>query len=442
MNCSAASWVLNATALVNDAHRVASTLSTNQTQLFTQLKAILMRGGTEVVSSLVLGGSVVAGFGCKDPLLSPPDGVRCAYPHRFERWMQKCRGYRGFRLTNAATGGTTTISVLPQLSQLVPPSLQPRLLIIDFSTNDAVFHVDVLQNASFVNAPFVAALEVMLIWLRSERPRDAVLLLDSDCVKPSHGLYFGTREAKARVAQHYGVAYLKFSAGFQNSISCSREPSVWTRSRHGHHPGYESHQHVADLLSLWLPALFEAADLRVANDSLHTATDVMPLTTERAREKFEICNEPLSTLSAMDHIDPWKGVRILGGTWELDRTRSDKLGWQTDKPGSALAFQMRFGAKPRLSVVFEQSYETFGDAKIVRSPDEPRGTKYAGEILLVGRSDSNTTQATTVVIQVGPDTVAGREYWNVSPHSNGTFVIRTINTTQKSRFKVRQVSSC
>ena len=73
MNCSAASWVLNATALVNDAHRVASTLSTNQTQLFTQLKAILMRGGTEVVSSMVLGGSVVAGFGCKDPLLSPPD---------------------------------------------------------------------------------------------------------------------------------------------------------------------------------------------------------------------------------------------------------------------------------------------------------------------------------------------------------------------------------
>ena len=62
------------------------------------------------------------------------------------------------------------------------------------------------------------------------------------------------------------------------------------------------------------------------------------------------------------------------------------------------------------------------------------------------------TLATTVVIQVGPDTVAGKEHWNVArlaPHSNTVdlarlaSVIRTnINTTQKSQFKVRQVSSC
>ena len=50
--------------------------------------------------------------------------------------------------------------------------------------------------------------------------------------------------------------------GFRDGIWCSRAPPVWTHSMRGHHPGYESHQHVADLLALWLPGLLAAAAAR------------------------------------------------------------------------------------------------------------------------------------------------------------------------------------
>tara|TARA_B110001452_G_C15213882_1_gene421024 strand:+ start:105 stop:1400 length:1296 start_codon:yes stop_codon:yes gene_type:complete len=431
---------LNSTALRKDAHRVASSLSPRQQLAFAGLHAKLQGG--QAVNSIFLGGSVLNGNGCSDPALpraSPPR--LCAYPARFERWMQRCAGH-SFHISNQATGATTTVSMLPQLPQHISPAPEPRLIVIDFSTNDAVYRTGDAGPA-FTDSPLVAAQEVQLHWLLSERPADAILLLDSDCVPPSHGLYIGTREARARVAQHYKVAYLRFATGFRDGISCSRAPPVWTRSMRGHHPGYESHQHVADLLALWLPELLAAAarrrpavtSLSVTND----AAAVTPLTSEGRRMEFEMCSMPLVTHSAADHEEAWKGVQILAGTWSLDRTRADKPGWQTDEPGSALSFEMRFGEKPRLTVVYEQSYERFGDAELTmlpRRPGERAGTRYKGKRLLSGLATSNTTQAASLVVQVGTDD------WNVRPHGNATFVITTTNNPGRRRFKVRRISSC
>lgn len=94
----------------------------------------------------------------------------------------------------------------------------------------------------------------------------------------------------------------------------------------------------------------------------------------------------------------------------------------------------------------EQSYESFGDAELTMLPRAPGqragGTRYKGKHLLSGLATSNTTQAASLVVQVGTDTVNGIENWNVRPHGNATFVITTTNDPGRRRFKVRRVSSC
>jgi hypothetical protein len=256
-----------------------------------------------------------------------------------------------------------------------------QLLVIDFSTNDSVLRTG-LDAASQARSPLVAATEVMLRWLLFERPRVALLLLESDCVSPAHGLYIGTHEAHQRVARHYGVPFLSFASGFRQNVTCSRSPPVWTRTLRGHHPGYQSHQHVADLLAVWLPRLFEMAAGRVATighgKQRFSQTrgwgnlSAMPqaITSAELRAQSEICTQPVTTHAAKDarhpSHGPWEGVHVLAGTWAIDRMRADKPGWQTDEDKASLAFDLKFGAKPRITIVYEQ-----GPARCPRSSAEP-----------------------------------------------------------------------
>ena len=174
------------------------------------------------------------------------------------------------------------------------------------------------------------------------------------------------------------------------------------------------------------------------------------ITSEELRAQRKICTQPVTTHAAKDarHSSdgPWEDVHVLAGTWVIDRTRADKAGWQTDEDHASLAFDLKFGAKPRLTVVWEQSYERFGDAVLTLHPADRRGTKYRTEVLLPGHDatdSSNTTQATTYVLQVGPDAQNGKEQFNVSPHSNATFAITTQQRgPDRTRFKLRRISSC
>ena len=183
---------------------------------------------------------------------------------------------------------------------------------------------------------------------------------------------------------------------------------------------------------------------------------LQPITSAALRAQSEICTHPVTTHAAKDarhpSDGPWEGVHVLAGTWSIDRMRADKPGWQTDEDKASLAFDLKFGAKPRLTIVYEQSYERFGDAVLTVHSAQRRGTKALyrgttyGERVLHGRDatdNSNTTQATTVVFQVGPDTTDGLENWNVQPHGNATFVLTTRRgDPDRTRFKVRRVSSC
>ena len=163
------------------------------------------------------------------------------------------------------------------------------------------------------------------------------------------------------------------------------------------------------------------------------------------RAKHEICRQPVTTYAALAEAytrhGPWPGVRTLNGTWELSRERADKPGWQSDKGGSALAFDVRFGAKPRLTIVYEQSYEAFGDATLTMA-----GPRSRERLVLPGRDaslESNATQATTLVVQVGGDTESGRRAWNVPPFGNATVVLTNLgHDADRRRVKLRRVSGC
>jgi len=468
LNCTQAedSWVLNATELRHNAHRAANSLASKQLLAHRRMQNVLRRGGT--VLATFLGGSVVTGQTLRN-CATGISGPACAYPARAEKWMQQCSGLAGrFQVANQATGATTTISILPQLpeffqgtSELGCEGSEPKLVVIDFSTNDAVFNSG-SDPASQAKSPLLAATEVMLRWLLIERPCIGILMLDSDCTLPSHGKHHGTREVHQRAANHYGVAYLSFGSGFRDGIRCTRDPPVWTRSLRGSHPGPDSHQHVADELSLWLPRFFEVAGKDSVHHRDHTSVGYNtslppPIAPEEALAKHEICRQPVTTYSALareyTQHGPWPRMQVTNGTWELNRERADKPGWQSDEGGSVLTFEMQFGAEPRLTIVYEQSYETFGDLKLSMrgSPNCSKSCIGHQSLTLPGRDltqKSNATQATTLVVQLGDDKsmlqqgVFKPKYWNVPPFGNATVYLTNLGQGARQRVKVRRVSSC
>ena len=83
------------------------------------------------------------------------------------------------------------------------------------------------------------------------------------------------------------------------------------------------------------------------------------------------------------------------GGWALLEDRPGKPAWMSTGPnGSAIDFELRFGESPRLTIVFDRSYERFGSAIATIGDREP--------VRLLGLRDDgvNVTQTDVVVLDV------------------------------------------
>ena len=101
------------------------------------------QSGGPLARVIALGGSMLGGAECNDGVAEAWSAA-CAYPRRFVDALET-GGSGAIDFVSMATGGTTSISVLPSLPSLLSTTADmeggtstPTLIIIDYSVNDAL----------------------------------------------------------------------------------------------------------------------------------------------------------------------------------------------------------------------------------------------------------------------------------------------------------------
>merc|ERR1711937_180004 len=128
---------------------------------------------------------------------------------------------------------------------------------------------------------------------------------------------------------------------------------------------------------------------------------------------------------------------VIAGNWTVYADRPEKPGWISDDEG-IIEYPLKFGASPRIMIVFTQGYEGFDDA-FVSMPDSSKNI-----LTLQGRHQSHVTQSELFVINAQQDAnehlVGGIKGFGVQPHSEQT--LRIQHKGMSDKVKITWVSSC
>lgn len=393
----------------------------------------------KTVTFIVLGGSVLRGNGCSEP--NGTSGLDCAYPARFARWM-RCMYGSGLQFSNRAIGGTPTSSAIPQIPTLTglggsatmahlfdrasirrddPLPKPPDLVLIDWSANDRVD--DTPWRRDVANSKVAAATEQILRFLLAQRPSLAILVFEGSC-RTSR---LSSRFAHERAARHYGVPFLAYGDLIPPKSCFGTRWAATTSS--GTHCGHVTHQLLSNVLAIWWRAAVNAVptDVSPITDTNMRALPA-PLTNSALQRQFTICEANSALYDALKSstigLSPQPGIRVTKGNWSLFEDVPNKPGWISQgEIGSTIGFDLRFGLAPQASVVFEQGYETFGNA-IVRI-----GNRSATDILHGNRTDrALVTQAQLFTKTMGLRAYSEETLW--------------VETTSEAKVKLRLVSSC
>ena len=415
------------------------------------------------VSAVVIGGSVVSGTGCNDERHHLA-GAQCAYPDRFANWL-RCHHKLGdgdLQMINRARGGMTSASALPGLPDVVRVPTEGGFdrvadwAIIDYSTNDEKYNYynDGVKNgtASTLTNPdaVTASTEVMLRYLLSEHPQLPILMVESDCMTTV------ARRAHEKIANYYGVPFVPYADALREKCSYLS----WHAQRGHSHPNWHTHTMLAEMLALWWRALGPTLKPSAkASSPLPGGVGekwLRPhLTTEDARKPFSICRAPITTFDAREAYAAANGQPIPPAAaaaghrsavdaigWKLYEDRPGKPGWISSGPlGSTIKFNLTFGERPRLLVVYESGYEGWGAVKLRIGE---RASRYGASFVPVNAlrtQGEKVTQADMLSLDVGTDTEGGRNNHHIQPHESKTLRLTTAHR-EPLKFKVIHVSSC
>jgi len=272
------------------------------------------------------------------------------------------------------------------------------------------------------NSKVAAATEQILRFLLAQRPSLAILVFEGSC-RTSR---LSSRFAHERAARHYGVPFLAYGDLIPPESCFGTRWAATTRS--GTHCGYVTHQLLSNVLAIWWRAAVNAVptDVSPITDSMRALP--APLTNSALHTQFTICEANSALYDAVKSItiglSPRSGIRVTKGNWSLFEDVPNKPGWISQgEKGSTIGFDLRFGLAPQASVVFEQGYETFGDA-LVRI-----GNRSATDILHGNRTDHElVTQAQLFTKTMGLRAYSEETLW--------------VETTSEAKVKLRVVSSC
>lgn len=232
------------------------------------------------------------------------------------------------------------------------------------------------------------------------------------------------------------------------------------------HFGWHAHEHLSNILLAWIEA-FDPTPSAVRQ--LVTPPPV-PLAPAELRARFRVCPMELSSYNAYRaYQDPSLSLSplMVGDTWKLIEDRPGKPRWITTTPGSTIDFPLRFGMSPRLTIVFMQGSETFGNAKLTMSTrwyrNQLDGSKHSTHlwtegffVTLEGTHTSFGTQAHAETLNVAQEKVdhknpGGVRGFGVKPFSNATMRIQFQPTKKQlyalkkgatAKFAIVHVSSC
>lgn len=359
--------------------------------------------------------------GCCDDRLEPRWSPTCAYAKRFVDSIQRAQG-TGRRadvsidFVSLATGGTTTAGVLSSLPALIgrfgddSRGGVPTLVLIDYSVNDA-WDFDMTSKTRLL-----AALEALLRYMLRAHPSLALLLCETyagrDTATPS------PIPPAYAVAERYGVVHFRYGqvvvnwnlawgthCGFPGprlgaedgswaAISGANESTRGAEAAKAHcapHPSWTTHQLIADALFFTFAGV--ASGVCSAPPANARAAAALPAAQSPAEllSANAICERPRAEYQAdprrLSPGLPPTTPRVVSGNWSLMEDRPGKPGWITEGPtGSTLAFPLRLGAQPRVTVTYLRGYDpTFGVVEMrmtnVRPPAEAATSETSRRLL-------------------------------------------------------------
>ena len=322
------------------------------------------------VRLMSIGGSMIAGGipgGCPGSFSGHNRyDDSCTYPRLFAAKLAK---KNGVSFENGAQGGTSTLSALPLLDTILREGTD--LLLVDYSVNDALA-IDTSGTAkprdySRWSMQVGAATEALVRHMLARYPRTALLLVDAYCHETS------LQQQKAAIARHYRIPYFAFVEhlqGHHRKAACER---AWG-PRGLPHPNASTHEHIAHTLAAWWQRKV-GYDGKVHADLSSTIADLSAAATSAngnlpgplKNESLQLLPcRPITMYDAMRPDSSGKmGPNVSRGNWTLYADRPGKPGFISTGPhGSQLAFWLRFGAQPRLVLLYDRSYRGFADAVV------------------------------------------------------------------------------
>ena len=427
------------------------------------------------VHTVVVGGSVTAGSGCEDRKHGL-HGAQCAFSARFGHWIRCHYAHNQLHVANRARGGVTTAAALPLLPSMLrifedtdaEQEVLTDWLLIDFSSNDAAFGYyygaspplrlrRLLEMESLASSPIAAATEVMLRYLTAEHPNLPILVIESSCRSTS------SSHAHEMVARRYGVPFLAYAHALTNKTGCSK--AAWHLGGHSRvHPLWDTHAVLAEMLAQWWQAFSASLPTReseTGNLALPAKLDEAQLgphiTSASMRAPFVVCGSAVTVYDAHEahaaargHHIPTASRRdvrtplpaVVSHGWELYQDRPSKPGWITQgPPGASIAFNLTFGAAPRLLLLYEAGYEGWGDIRLYLGERTSRRGEPFLPVSGLRAGGANVTQAELLTIECGADSEGGRNNHNIRPYSNAMLKLVFVSKPPL-RFKVLHVSSC
>ena len=414
----------------------------------------------------VVGGSVTAGQGCKE---GSTKGKLCAYPARFESWLQTKKVNASIHVHNLAVGGSTCASTLPQLGLLVTnmddtDASKEDLIIIDFSVND---HAEIWAN-HLTLLQLEAVMEAQLDYMSSQHPALPILIFEACCFCNR----YGASSVKERAASRWGVPFLLYDAPVLNN-GCNRK--TWPPAPGNNlytHPSAKGHTQLAALLSAW----WGTFERWIAQQHSHSSFTVVPFPPPTAivaaeADKYRVCKAVtqydaskylFSRHEGRSGLQQYDSQRtILATGWTLFEDRPGKAGWISSEVGAVLEFNLTFGRHPSVSVVYERSYQSFGSAFATLFAQGSYANGFTEAVVNLTMDGilqkSSSWDAVNITQAHYDDTFASLvQFAKVKPHSAGLLrltrpaALATMNSSahigltsaHPGKFKVRYVSSC
>ena len=302
---------------------------------------------------VVFGGSETSGADCH-----APDGrtnKACSWPARLGVLLGHLLPGTAVQTLNFALGGTTSSAALPILPLALREHTDADIVAFDFLVNDAVSQnaATLVAHEALISAARRAAPEAMLMLINAcglEECASYELLLQQ--VAGRHSLavvsYRGFLVVRAQVLK------LDLSATVKELFASGAGART--------HPAWYVHHAIAALAAACfadrLDAIFDASCVPVgvapAAQSFSPPEQlnaVMPCATN--------ATDYVATVAALSPGGSFYGVVSDG--WRLFEDRPNKPGWIAERDGARLAFELRFGAAPRIVFSVLRSYTGLGN---------------------------------------------------------------------------------